>query len=92
MQRVLTCSIALFDVSNLSEIPWNRQLFANLVLDPGEKRLLLALIKQDRSQRAKLFDDFTKGKGGSSRYFVGRTWLLTPARLLRKGNDHPLMR
>ncbi|KAF2645917.1 P-loop containing nucleoside triphosphate hydrolase protein [Massarina eburnea CBS 473.64] len=51
------------DLTKLHEIPWSEHAFDSLVLDEGEKDLLLALVDQEEFKHAKPFDDFISGKG-----------------------------
>jgi DNA replication protein DnaC len=51
------------DVTKFHDIPWSERVFDNLVLDPSEKDLLLALIDRDEFKNSKGFDDFISGKG-----------------------------
>ncbi|KAF1993265.1 P-loop containing nucleoside triphosphate hydrolase protein [Amniculicola lignicola CBS 123094] len=51
------------DIEKLHDIPWCEDAFENLVLDAGEKELLLALVNRREVQHKKVFDDFISGKG-----------------------------
>ncbi|GJE84501.1 ATPase family AAA domain-containing protein [Phanerochaete sordida] len=51
------------NVEKVSEIQWNDEAFANLVLPPGRKSLLLSLVEAHQINRGDDFDDFVKGKG-----------------------------
>ena len=50
-------------VESLHEIPWAPRAFDSLVLDQGEKDLVLALVDRDQFTDGKPFDDFIGGKG-----------------------------
>ncbi|KAI5924090.1 hypothetical protein F4810DRAFT_665652 [Camillea tinctor] len=52
-----------FEIANISSISWDDGIFENLVIDDGEKELLLALIARKATSGNISFDDFTKGKG-----------------------------
>ncbi|KAI1418424.1 AAA family ATPase [Hypoxylon sp. FL1857] len=52
-----------FKIANISSMTWDDGIFRNLVLDNGEKELLLALIARNTASDNVRFDDFTKGKG-----------------------------
>ena len=45
----------------MSEIVWNEEAFANLVLPDGRKTLLRSLVEAHNAELG--FDDFVKGKG-----------------------------
>ncbi|KAF5674946.1 AAA family ATPase [Fusarium heterosporum] len=51
------------EIEDLAQIEWNTQAFDNLVLDAGEKRLLLGFIGAKKNGQLKNFDDFVHGKG-----------------------------
>jgi SpoVK/Ycf46/Vps4 family AAA+-type ATPase len=51
-----------FALDRLQEITWGNEAFNSLVLDPNQKLLILALVKQHK-RRASLFDDVVIGKG-----------------------------
>lgn len=53
---------AEFEVDCISEIEWNTNAFKNLVIPPTRKRLLEALVRQQKGHKAE-FDDVVKGKG-----------------------------
>lgn len=50
-----------YNVENVSEIVWNEEAFANLVLPAGRKTLLRSLVEAHNNNLN--FDDFVKGKG-----------------------------
>ncbi|KAI0836979.1 P-loop containing nucleoside triphosphate hydrolase protein [Hypoxylon sp. FL0890] len=52
-----------FKIADISPITWNDGIFENLVLDNGEKELLLALVARTNASDHVSFDDFMKGKG-----------------------------
>lgn len=49
------------DVAKVSEIEWNEDAFANLVLPQDRKTLLQSLVEAHNAELG--FDDFIKGKG-----------------------------
>ncbi|KAK7047093.1 hypothetical protein VNI00_006757 [Paramarasmius palmivorus] len=50
-----------FDVEKISDVQWNSEAFANLVLPDGRKQLLQSLVEAHHMELG--FDDFIKGKG-----------------------------
>jgi hypothetical protein len=53
------------DLMKFHEIPWSKNAFDNLVLEQGEKDLLIALVDREDLVSSKAFDDFIAGKGMS---------------------------
>ncbi|KAH7356062.1 P-loop containing nucleoside triphosphate hydrolase protein [Pyrenochaeta sp. MPI-SDFR-AT-0127] len=51
------------DLIKFHEIAWAQHAFNSLVLDQGEKDLLLALVDRDHFHKDKSLDDFIEGKG-----------------------------
>ncbi|ORY04653.1 P-loop containing nucleoside triphosphate hydrolase protein [Clohesyomyces aquaticus] len=51
------------DLTKFHEIPWSKNAFEDLVLDPDEKDLLIALVDREELVSTKAFDDFIAGKG-----------------------------
>lgn len=51
------------ELVKLHAIPWAERAFDSLVLDQGEKDLVLALVDRDQFSEGKRFDDFIGGKG-----------------------------
>jgi hypothetical protein len=52
-----------FDINNISPVAWNEKLLGNLVIQEQEKRLLLALVRDQGSPEDEKFDDFIEDKG-----------------------------
>jgi len=50
-------------LTGLHDITWAEQAFESLVLDQGEKDLMLALVERERFEQGKPFNDFIDGKG-----------------------------
>ena len=50
-----------FNVEKISDIQWNDEAFANLVLPAGRKQLLQSLVEAHNQDLG--FDDFVQGKG-----------------------------
>lgn len=50
-----------FDVTKVSDVDWNEEAFANLVLPTSHKSLLQALVEAHHHELG--FDDFIRGKG-----------------------------
>ncbi|KAI3604465.1 p-loop containing nucleoside triphosphate hydrolase protein [Moniliophthora roreri] len=50
-----------FDVDKISDVDWNNEAFANLVLPDDRKHLLQSLVEAHHKELG--FDDFIKGKG-----------------------------
>lgn len=51
------------ELIQLHEISWAEHAFNSLVLDEGEKDILIALVDRDQYQSGRPFDDFIGGKG-----------------------------
>ncbi|RAR00801.1 P-loop containing nucleoside triphosphate hydrolase protein [Stemphylium lycopersici] len=51
------------DVTKIHDIPWAERAFDSLVLDQGEKDLVLALVDREQFKQGHSFDDFIGGKG-----------------------------
>ncbi|KAF5000836.1 hypothetical protein FGRMN_1444 [Fusarium graminum] len=60
LEKKTWCNV---EIEDLAEVEWNTQAFENLVLDAGEKRLLLGFIGAKKNGQLKNFDDFVHGKG-----------------------------
>ncbi|SPJ82258.1 related to TOB3 (member of AAA-ATPase family) [Fusarium torulosum] len=60
LEKKVWCNV---EVNDLINIEWNTQAFDNLVLDAGEKRLLLGFVGATKSGDLRDFDDFIHGKG-----------------------------
>ncbi|KAM0475960.1 hypothetical protein ACHAP7_007066 [Fusarium lateritium] len=60
IEKKVWCDV---EVNDLINIQWNTKAFDNLVLDAGEKRLLLGFVGATKSKDHREFDDFVHGKG-----------------------------
>jgi hypothetical protein len=50
------------EIQDIKDIAWNLKSIEQLVLDPDEKRLIIALIRSSYGMGSQ-FDDFIPGKG-----------------------------
>ncbi|CAJ0548228.1 Ff.00g049820.m01.CDS01 [Fusarium sp. VM40] len=60
LEKKVWCNV---EVNDLINIEWNTKAFDKLVLDAGEKRLLLGFVGATKSGDLREFDDFIHGKG-----------------------------
>lgn len=53
-----------FSISCVREISWNEGAFESLVLPPGQKSIVKALVESHKYEAAKTIDDVVQGKVG----------------------------